>query len=155
MRQKIPAGGGRSRRRRRQRSYFLQLALAASLVAAGAWLLVVVAEKVIHPYWLGHEVGQQVAQVREQVARQKARNAELRKQILFLRSEEGAEREARRRGFRRPGEEVRSGGRAHCRTAPGATRGNEPLWEIKGFSFWGSASSPASWAACSGSAAGW
>jgi cell division protein FtsB len=106
MRQKIPAGGGRSRRRRRQRSYFLQLALAASLVAAGAWLLVVVAEKVIHPYWLGHEVGQQVAQVREQVARQKARNAELRKQILFLRSEEGAEREARRRGFRRPGEEV-------------------------------------------------
>jgi hypothetical protein len=71
MRQKIPAGGGRSRRRRRQRSYFLQLALAASLVAAGAWLLVVVAEKVIHPTGRA-QVGQRSRMLRETGGLQKA-----------------------------------------------------------------------------------
>ncbi len=97
---------GRTRRRRRARSYPLQLAGAATLVAVAVWVLAVVVEKVAHPYWLGHTVGREVADLRAQLARQRARNALFRAQISYLRSAEGTETTARRAGWRRPGEEV-------------------------------------------------
>jgi cell division protein FtsB len=65
-----------------------------------------VMQKVVHPYRLGNEVGQQVAVLREQYRRQEKENAVLRQRLAFLRSNEGAEVEARRAGFHRKGEIV-------------------------------------------------
>jgi cell division protein FtsB len=65
-----------------------------------------VMQKVVHPYRLGNEVGQQVAVLREQYRRQEKENAVLRQRLAFLRSKEGAEVEARRAGFHLKGETV-------------------------------------------------
>lgn len=62
--------------------------------------------KVVHPYKLSSEVGQQVAVAREQYNRQEKENAALQQRLTFLRSKEGAEVEARRAGFHRKGEIV-------------------------------------------------
>jgi cell division protein FtsB len=123
----------RSRRRRRQRNYFLQLALAAGGVALVTWMLFVLIEKAIHPYWLGHEVERQVRALREQVARQRKENDDLRAQVRFLQTDEGAEREARQARFYRPGEviyllrtarpeEAAAGAEAQTTTAPAADK---------------------------------
>ncbi len=63
-------------------------------------------QKVVHPYRLSNEVGQQVAVLREQYKRQEQENAALQQRLVFLRSDEGAEVEARRAGFLRKGETV-------------------------------------------------
>ena len=47
-----------------------------------------------------------VTTLRGKIAVQKARNASLRAQIAYAQSQEGAEAEARRAGFSRPGEQV-------------------------------------------------
>ena len=99
-------GVKRTRRRKRKSSYGLQLVGATVLVALAAWMLFAFVEKAIHPYWLQHTVGRDVSVLREKIATQKARNANLRAQIAYAQSEEGAEALARRAGFSRPGEQV-------------------------------------------------
>ena len=96
----------RIRRRRRAGSYPLQLAGAATLIALATYMMVLVVEKAAHPYWLGHSVKREVDEMRVRLSEQNARNAQLREQIRYLRSEEGAETTARRAGYRRPGEQV-------------------------------------------------
>lgn len=63
-------------------------------------------QKVVHPYKLSNEVGQQVAVLREKYKRQQQENAVLEQRLAFLRSKEGAEVEARRAGFHLKGETV-------------------------------------------------
>ncbi len=63
-------------------------------------------QKVVHPYRLGNEVGQQVAAAHQQYDRQEKENASLEHRLNFLRSKEGAEVEARRANFHLKGEKV-------------------------------------------------
>ncbi len=93
-------------RRRRLSSYPLQLLGAATLVAVTLFVAVVVIEKAAHPYWLGHKVGQEVAALQSKLRAQQKRNASLRQEVRYLKSDEGAEVVARQAGYRRPGEQV-------------------------------------------------
>lgn len=103
------------RRRQKQRlrerrlqalRYTLQLAVSAATIIAGMYVLFVVGEKAIRPYWLGHTVGREVSALRVRLARQNAQNEALRQEARFLASPEGAERDARRMGYCLPGEQV-------------------------------------------------
>jgi cell division protein FtsB len=62
--------------------------------------------KIIHPYRLGYEEAKKVTALRTKLDKQETANTLLRKQVAYLESEEGAECEARRQGYRRPGESV-------------------------------------------------
>jgi len=95
----------RSRRRRPSR-YALQLLGAATVVAVTLFVAVIVIEKAAHPYWLGHQVGQEVATLQSKLREQQQRNASLRQKVRYLESDEGAEVVARQAGYRRPGEQV-------------------------------------------------
>ena len=99
-------GRTQQRRRRWVGSYPLQLAAAVTLVLFATWMGVLLVEKAAHPYWLGYTEGRKVTAMRERLAEQKARNAQLRARIEYLRSPEGTETLARRKGYRKPGEQV-------------------------------------------------
>lgn len=103
-----PKKARRHSRRRgwRRSSYALQLLGAALAVAFTLFLGVLVIEKAAHPYWLGHQVGQQVATLKADLRAQQQRNDFLRQKVLYLTSDEGAEVIARRHFYRRPGEQV-------------------------------------------------
>jgi cell division protein FtsB len=73
---------------------------------AGAWAMFQVLLKIIHPYKLGYEEAKKVANLRSRLENQQMANAALRRQVAYLQSEEGAEREARRQGYQRPGESI-------------------------------------------------
>ncbi len=94
------------RRRRRPLSYPLQLLGAACAVAAVLFVAVIVIEKAAHPYWLGHQVGQEVATLKTRLRAQRQRNADLARHERYLASDEGAEVVARRAHYCRPGEQV-------------------------------------------------
>lgn len=92
--------------RRKRLNPWLQLAVLACVGMFGAWAIFQIAIKVIHPYRLGFDEARRVAELREKLAKQTARNNELSKQVAYLHSSEGAECEARRLGYHRPGEVV-------------------------------------------------
>lgn len=115
----------RSRRRRRPRSYPLQLLGAATLVAGILFVAVIVVEKAVHPYWLGHQVGQEVATLQSKLRAQQQRNAALRQEVRYLKSDEGAEVLARRAGYHRPGEQVLLLTNAPPATTPAAPRARQ------------------------------
>ena len=96
------------RQRRRRAKWLLPLRFATMTVAgmAGAWLLFQIMVKVVHPYRLGYEQAQKVAQLKEQLSNQESGNARLRSQVAYLQSEEGAETLARRAGYHRSGEVI-------------------------------------------------
>jgi cell division protein FtsB len=103
----------RNLRRRKKRRLLSSTALyrlrLIGMGLGGVFIAVIafrILQKVVHPYQLGNEVGQQVAVLREQYNRQEKENAALRQRLVFLRSKEGAEVEARRAGFHRKGEIV-------------------------------------------------
>lgn len=96
----------RRRSRRRAGSYYLRIAATMAGGLCGAWMLFLFLSKVVHPYKLGYEVGREVTDMRGKVEAQEAANQTLRARIAYLRSDEGAEREARRAGYHRPGEVV-------------------------------------------------
>lgn len=96
----------RRRKKRRVLSYPIRLAGIGAAVVGGLWLMGTFVMKAAYPYWLGHDVGTQVAEARTRLKRQRAENEALRARIHYLRSEEGAETLARRAGWRRPGESV-------------------------------------------------
>lgn len=80
-----------------------------AMVGAGmlcAWLLFELMVKIVHPYQLGDQQAKKAQKLRQQLAQQEARNSELRKQVAFLRTDEGAEVLARRAGYHRPKEAV-------------------------------------------------
>jgi cell division protein FtsB len=96
----------RRRRRRRAAAYPLKLLAVAVAGSLGAWCLFLLLAKAAHPYLLGHEENKKVAALQERLDRQHAENVALRKRIAYLKSPEGAESEARRAGYHRPGEVV-------------------------------------------------
>lgn len=96
----------RRRRRRRAGSYYLKIIVTVLGGMAAAGALFAFLSKVVHPYRLGYQVGQEVAAQRESLERQQRVNAQLRARVAYLKSEEGVEREARRAGYHRPGEIV-------------------------------------------------
>jgi cell division protein FtsB len=96
----------RRKRRRRAGSYYLKIAVTVVGGMAAAGALFAFMSKVVHPYRLGYQVGQEVAEQRESLERQQRINAQLRARVAYLKSDEGVEREARRAGYHRPGEIV-------------------------------------------------
>lgn len=104
--------GVASRRRRGARGFFGRLAqgvrliLVSGLVVVAAWGFVLLLGKVAYPYRLGNQVEASLQQMRADLARQKRENEELRRRIQYRKSAEGAESEARRAQFARPGEQV-------------------------------------------------
>ena len=101
-----PSRKRRKRRRRRAGNYYLKIAVTVVGGMAAAGVLFLFLSKVVHPYRLGYQVGQDVAEQREKLERQKQINAQLRARVAYLKSDEGMEREARSAGFHRPGEMV-------------------------------------------------
>ena len=93
-------------RRRRAGNYYLRL---AALVTGGfvvAYALSLLIIKVVHPYKLGYDEAQKIAVLKETLAARRADNALLRKRVAYLNTNEGAEVEARRAGWQKPGETV-------------------------------------------------
>jgi cell division protein FtsB len=72
----------------------------------GAWLIFQFLIKVVHPYRLGYQQAQKVAEMRSDLNTQIGDNQRLQAQVTFLQSDEGAEMLARRNGYHRPGEVV-------------------------------------------------
>ena len=79
------------------------LCVAGTLGAMLVWAFVV---KVIHPYQLGWVVEKDIRVIRADLQKQNARNALLQKRLAYLKTPDGAETEARRAGFGRPGEMI-------------------------------------------------
>lgn len=98
----------RPRRRapRRAGNYYLKIAGFALVAAVGVYAAWAFAVKIIHPYQMGWKVSQDVKKVESELSRQYAQNALLEKRLAYLKTPEGAETEARRAGFARPGEKV-------------------------------------------------
>ena len=103
----MPAGNPRRRRApRRVTNYYVKVAglcVAGGLGAMLVWAFVI---KVIHPYQLGWAVEKDIHAVRTDLQKQNARNALLQKRLAYLQTPDGAETEARRAGFARPGEMI-------------------------------------------------
>lgn len=98
-----------TRRQRRRRNRIPTPLRWLGMVGAGmfcAWVLFELMVKIVHPYQLGDQQAKKAQQLRQQLAQQEARNTDLRKQVAYLRTEEGAEALARRAGYHRPKEEV-------------------------------------------------
>lgn len=87
-------------------SYPVRIALVAVSGVFGAWCLFLVLTKVARPYVLGHDEGRKVAILRTRLSSINTENEALRHQITYLQSPEGAESEARHKGYHRPGEIV-------------------------------------------------
>ncbi len=101
-----PAPRLRRRTPRRAGNYYLKITgffLCALIGAYAAWGFGV---KIIHPYQMGWKVSQDVNKVEQELGRQNAQNGQLEKRLAYLKTPEGAETEARRAGFARPGETV-------------------------------------------------
>ncbi len=94
------------KKKRRSRSYPLQIALAALSLFGAVWMLAVCIMWLVRPVTRGNEFGRNVAVMRERLARQRKVNADLQRRVAYLRTDEGAERLARKKGFHRPGEIV-------------------------------------------------
>jgi hypothetical protein len=97
------------RRRRTGRSRLEQIVLV--LLGLGgtvgaAFLLFGFLSKVVAPYKLGYALSNDLAAKREELDRQLLENKKLSARLSYLKSEEGAERLARRQGYHRPGERV-------------------------------------------------
>lgn len=93
------------RRRNRAADYLKLLVLAvAGVLGAGASFAFLA--KVVHPYKLGYQQAREIDKIKADLAREEAYNDGLRKRVAYLASPEGAEREARRARFSRPGEVV-------------------------------------------------
>jgi cell division protein FtsL len=104
-----PRPRNRPRKKRRLRSttqYVLRLAVLAVSGILAAYIAFCVIVKIVHPYQLGHEVGEQVATLRSKLTRENQENAALQERLQFLTTKEGAEVAARRSGYHRPGEMV-------------------------------------------------
>lgn len=104
-----PAPETRVRRRRAPRrvlNYYVRVAGFAAFGIAGAFLVWAFVLKVLHPYQLGFAVGKEIRTANAELRKQNARNAELASRLAYLQTPEGAETEARRAGFARPGEQV-------------------------------------------------
>lgn len=97
-----------SRRRapRRVLNYYVRIAGFAAFGIVGAFLVWSFVLKVLHPYQLGFTVGKQIRVAKADLQKQNARNASLSARLAYLQTPEGAEAEARRAGFARPGEQV-------------------------------------------------
>jgi hypothetical protein len=93
-------------RRRSGPSYPLKLASVVVTGACVAYAFFVLVGKTLHPYLLGHREGAKIAVMQESLDRQTATNVALHKRIEYLQTPEGAESQARRSGFHRPGEVV-------------------------------------------------
>lgn len=101
-----PAPRRRPRRPRRVVNFYVRIggyAVAGVVGAALVWALVL---KVAHPYRLGFRVGGDIRRTQAALRKQNARNKLLQKRLAYLQTPEGAETEARRAGFARPGEQV-------------------------------------------------
>lgn len=96
---------------------------------AGAWLLFQLMVKVVHPYKLGYEQSQKVAELKEEWERIETGNARLRQQVAYLQSPEGAETLARRNGYHRPGEIVYMLDRDAARVVESVPEGTDPTPE--------------------------
>jgi cell division protein FtsB len=101
-------GNEKRQQRRRRAKWLFPVRVATMMVAgmAGAWLLFQLMVKVVHPYKLGYEQAQKVADLKDEWERIEAGNVRLRQQVAYLQSPEGAETIARRNGYHRPGEIV-------------------------------------------------
>mgnify|MGYP000878433149 CR=1 FL=1 len=71
-----------------------------------AYVLFAFLNKATQPYRIRHETAQQVREARAERDAQRAANEELQRRIDYLKSDEGAESEARRLGYYRKGETV-------------------------------------------------
>ena len=98
----------RTRRRapRRAGNYYLKIVGFAAVAAVGVYAAWGFAVKILHPYQMGWKVSQDVRKVETELSRQYAQNVLLEKRLAYLKTPEGAETEARRAGFARPGEKV-------------------------------------------------
>ena len=101
-----PSVRRRKTRRRRAGNYYLRLAVLAIGGFAFAYALSLLLIKAIHPYKLGYDEAQKIAVLNEQLAARRAENAILQKRVAYLNTPEGAEVEARRAGWQKPGETV-------------------------------------------------
>jgi len=73
---------------------------------AFAWVMFQVMVKLVHPYKMGREEGLKVAEIKERLNSQRRKNAALYREVVYLKSAEGAESAARRAHYYRPGEIV-------------------------------------------------
>jgi len=98
----------RSQRRlpRRAGNYYLRLAGIAGGGCLIAYVLFIFIAKVIHPYQMGFSVERDIRTVRAELKKQQAKNTLLARRLDYLKTPEGAETEARRAGYSRPGEIV-------------------------------------------------
>jgi len=98
----------RSQRRppRRAGNYYLRLAGIAVGGSLAAYVLFLFIAKVIHPYQMGFSVERDIRTVRAELKRQRDKNTLLERRLNYLKTPEGAETEARRAGYSRPGEIV-------------------------------------------------
>lgn len=97
----------RNRRKKRgRRSYPLQIGLAALGLFGTVWMLAIFVMWLVRPVARGNEYGRDVVVMRERLTQQKKVNANLRQRVAYLRTDEGAERLARKKGFHRKGEFV-------------------------------------------------
>ncbi len=98
----------RSRRRppRRAGNYYLKIVGFVLVSAVGVYAAWAFAVKIIHPYQMGWKVERDVKKVQSELKRQNTQNALLEKRLAYLKTPEGAETEARRAGYARPGEKV-------------------------------------------------
>lgn len=101
-----PAPRVRRRMPRRAGNYYLKIAGFAAVTLIGMYAAWAFAVKIIHPYQMGWKVNQDVKKVETELNRQYAQNALLEKRLAYLKTPDGAETEARRAGYARPGERV-------------------------------------------------
>ena len=96
----------RPRRRRNRIVSPLRWLLTACAGILCAYALFELGVKAAYPYTLGDQQAKKVADLKNTLALQTARNADLYKDFDYLASDEGAETLARRQGYHLPGEQV-------------------------------------------------
>lgn len=84
--------------------YPLRVATVAIAGMMFAWAIFQVMVKLVHPYKMGREEGRKVAEIKERLSSQRRKNATLYREVVYLKSAEGAESAARRAHYHRPGE---------------------------------------------------
>lgn len=89
----------RSGRTRYTRIVVMTLAVAGVILGVGA-----VVSKAAKPYVVGYTEGREIAEVRQQIADEKARRDDLKQQIRYVRTPAGMEVEARKLGWVKEGE---------------------------------------------------
>lgn len=96
------------KKRRRPRRIPTPILWLVTIATGGlfAWGIFELMVRMVHPYQLGNQQAKKVDDLKLRLARQEARNTELRKDLEFLRSDEGAEALARSEGYHRPNETV-------------------------------------------------